>query len=285
MKTVQRVLNNTQETLSPLPDVYDPHFHYNAKKNQWNGNVPTDEGLIDACSKAEIVNLTLKGGDISAKAFRILLKEPLRRLVLESVDIDAEKLKTISQMSGLENLQFYKANRLNDALLTNLTGPRNLRELSFRDTLVTAKGLADIPQLFPELESIWFVRNQFMSNEAVRHIDKLKKLGRMFILECGVNGRAFKYIAKCKMLKHLELASTSFTVQDLKEFRNSSLTALVLRNCQVSSECLETVSGIKTLKDLALRDCSGITYSDIREFETKYPRIKVFWTQTSEPEQ
>ncbi len=279
MKAVSHAL--TEEYISPYPEVFESRFRFNAQKGEWSATAPTDDSFRKTCSEARVTNLVIKGGDFSNESFALLEHEPLDRLVLESIALDAERLQIISRFSRLHGLQLYKSNQLTDALVINLTGPRNLRDLQVRDTLLTDKGLTSLVATFPLLKQIWLVRNYNMGNESLHSLEKLSKLEHLYLTECGINGSGFKYLGKCKQLRRLELTSISFKVSDFKAFNGSKLEQLVIENCQLNKEYLDSISGIKHLKSLELKNCRGITNGDIQKFrEERKPRFSITRAKT-----
>lgn len=195
----------------------------------------------------------------------------LQGLTIEAVSrLEDHQLEGVAQLTGLKVLsvgELFEDNRLDDGWLRVLRGLPNLQRLTIVNSQITGWGLGELSGL-RRLEELDLTQSKALRDGDFQALSEMRDLRVLNLAKTAAGSYATDAISELRRLERLNLADTAVTdaaVADLAYL--DKLTYLDLANTEVTDTALRTLSGMRRLKDLSLRGCTGITSRGLSQLE------------------
>jgi Leucine-rich repeat (LRR) protein len=189
----------------------------------------------------------------------------LRRLKLwgSELQITDTGLAQLSKLTGLEELNFIRINRITDRGIVHLKPLRSLKKVDFHFSPITDKGLAHLT----DLDSLESLKGVNLTNEGMAYLEQfgnLKCLDIRASRERPFTDTGLKHLAGLRYLEDLSISNEAITDAGLSYIaRLNNLKKLHLDAVLINDEGLAKLTALKCLDDMSLRTpkvtASGLT--------------------------
>lgn len=170
--------------------------------------------------------------------------------------LTAENIALFGRLTDLATLHILNYREMNDAMVADLTGLKNLTSLAVTNSLLSDDGVKAIVDAFPDLTYLDLSSNTNMSGEVIKIISKLEKLERLILVQNRINDLGTRRLSRLENLRLLDLRgnmevgdSSMETIAELPK-----LAAFKHRSSTVTDAGIEYLSASKTLKALLIQD-------------------------------
>jgi Leucine-rich repeat (LRR) protein len=196
--------------------------------------------------------------------------------------MNAEAIKTFGEQPDLETLQIHNYRDLNDAMVEELKGLKNLKNLALANSGITNAAVKTIAESFPNLTSLDLSKSAKLTDGALKSIATLKELETLVINYCGFGEFGMMDIASLPKLKTLDIRANMTVGNTGLEFlaKIPMLRSLKHRSPAVDDYGLEALTAAPEMESLLLQDCN-ITDSAgqlLKKFE-KMKELEIFRCQ------
>jgi hypothetical protein len=175
----------------------------------------------------------------------------VKSIQLKETQTTDEGLRSIGQMSGLEELYMWDARSVTDAGVAHLAGLRDLKKIHISGSRITDDSLVLLSGL-PRIEDLSLQQNHF-SDEGLKRLRGQDRLKWLYI---GLGDGAI----------------TDAGLEHLAGFRK--LEELDLQKARITARGLEWLKGLGTLKMLWLSE-TGLTDDDLRGLREALPNARI----------
>jgi Leucine-rich repeat (LRR) protein len=177
-------------------------------------------------------------------------------VISDGSNVQADDLTLFGQLSDLEKLHILNCRTLNDDMVAQLSGLKNLTSLAVTNSAITDAAVETIVKSFPGLTELDLSSNTNMTNGVVKLVSQLGRLQRLTLIQNRVNDIGAQRLAALQELRALDLRGNMEAgdmalevVADLPR-----LAAFKHRSTAVSDSGLEHLGRSQTLESLLLQD-------------------------------
>jgi Leucine-rich repeat (LRR) protein len=174
----------------------------------------------------------------------------------DGAEITADDVAFFGRLGDLRTLRILNCRVLNDEMVGQLTGLKNLDTLALTNSAITDAGVEKIVQSFPNLVELDLSSNTNMTGAAMKLIASLGKLERLTLLQNRFNDLNTRRLSKMPELRAIDLRGNmeagDMTLEVVGKLPN--LTALKHRSTAVTDAGLEGLAESKTLESLLMQD-------------------------------
>jgi len=174
----------------------------------------------------------------------------------DGAELTAEDVSLLGRLGDLRSLRILNCRVLNDEMVEQLTGLKNLDTLALTNSLITDAAVEKIVQAFPGLVELDLSSNTNMTGAAMKLIAGLGKLERLTLLQNRFNDLNTRRLSKLPALRTLDLRGNmeagDMTLEVVGKL--PQLTALKHRSTAVTDAGLAGLAESKTLESLLMQD-------------------------------
>ncbi len=134
--------------------------------------------------------------------------------------LDDSGLKGISRFKNLQVLSINGSRKVSSTGVLHVAKLKQLKELTLgalADKAISAQTVEAISHL-DQLKLLSLTSSQSLTNEAVKHLTKLKKLQTINLSSTAVTDACLNHLRKCKNLKKLTLYNNEMTDSTIRKF-------------------------------------------------------------------
>ena len=207
-------------------------------------------------------------GDVAAAKTRLdsLVKDAKYKLdgqgrlteiaIEDGAELTADDVAFFGRLGDLQSLKILNCRVLNDEMVQQLTGLKNLDTLALTNSAITDAGVEKIVQSFPNLVELDLSSNTNMTGAAMKLIASLGKLERLTLLQNRFNDLNTRRLSKMPELRAIDLRGNMEAGDMTLEVvgRLPHLTALKHRSTAVTDAGLAGLAESKTLESLLMQD-------------------------------
>ena len=174
----------------------------------------------------------------------------------DGAEVTADDVAFFGRLGDLRSLRILNCRVLNDEMVQQLTGLKNLDTLALTNSGITDAGVEKIVQSFPNLVELDLSSNTNMTGAAMKQIASLGKLERLTLLQNRFNDLNTRRLSKMPELRAIDLRGNMEAGDMTLEVvgRLPHLTALKHRSTAVTDAGLEGLSKSETLESLLMQD-------------------------------
>ena len=174
----------------------------------------------------------------------------------DGAELTADDVALFGQLGDLRSLKILNCRILNDEMVQQLTGLKNLDTLALTNSAITDAGVEKIVQSFPNLVELDLSSNTNMTGAAMKLIASLGKLERLTLLQNRFNDLNTRRLSKMPELRAIDLRGNMEAGDMTLEVvgRLPHLTALKHRSTAVTDAGLAGLAESKTLESLLMQD-------------------------------
>ncbi len=188
---------------------------------------------------------------------------PLESLNIISTKFSDDWMPPIAGLANLKTLRFTNNGKLTEIGLEKLAALKNMKTFSFVGTGMTGHAFAKFED-WTHLTKCSF-RGSSIDDEGLKQLcEHLPNLESISLAHAKFTDAGAPALAKLTKLKGLELGTHNATPATLKHLAALPLEYLQLGEGFDSSESLENIRDLKTLKRLTLTDCAKTTDDDLK---------------------
>jgi internalin A len=174
----------------------------------------------------------------------------------DGADLTADDVSLFGRLGDLRSLKILNCRVLNDEMVEQLTGLKNLDTLALTNSALTDAGVERIVQAFPNLVELDLSSNTNMTGAAMKQIAGLGKLERLTLLQNRFNDLNTRRLSKMPHLRAIDLRGNmeagDMTLEVVGKL--PQLTALKHRSTAVTDAGLEGLAASTTLESLLMQD-------------------------------
>ena len=174
----------------------------------------------------------------------------------DGAELTADDVARFGGLADLRSLKILNCRVLNDAMVDQLTGLKNLDTLALTNSAITDAGVEALVHAFPNLVELDLSSNTNMTGAAMKQIASLGKLERLTLLQNRFNDLNTRRLSKMPQLRSLDLRGNmeagDMTLEVVGKLPN--LTALKHRSTAVTDAGLQGLAESKTLESLLMQD-------------------------------
>lgn len=235
----------------------------------------TDRGMVQLSRLTRLTQLSLAHTRISDRGLRYLVNLPLTELNVSDTNITEEGLREINKITSLCYLNLCETSIGNNAL-PYLRDLKNLNDLHLAATSVTDSGLQE---LVDHHQPIWklVLINTNITDVGLKKLAKLENLSNLYLDGTAITAGGLKAFEHHKALRKLSVPNCKINDDDVAKIVNirPDLLMLNLSRTNVTDECFNQLSKLKSLKALTINNCSGVTNEGLAAFRAKMPAVNV----------
>jgi len=174
----------------------------------------------------------------------------------DGAELTADDVAFFGRLGDLQSLKILNCRVLNDEMVQQLTGLKNLDTLALTNSAITDAGVEKIVQSFPNLVELDLSSNTNMTGAAMKLIASLGKLERLTLLQNRFNDLNTRRLSKMPELRAIDLRGNMEAGDMTLEVvgRLPHLTALKHRSTAVTDAGLAGLAESKTLESLLMQD-------------------------------
>lgn len=188
-----------------------------------------------------------------------LKEEPIKRLALDYSQVTDSAMDTVNEnLPGLEELSLEYI-KITDAGIKKLDNLKHLKVL----TLNGAKGITD--------------------NGVDIILKNFPNLVKLSLKATSVTDKGVSKLTGLKRLKILFLDYTDVSDKGVEKVCQLPLAILFLTKTRVTDKSLKRVAKVKTLRQLSLASCPGITQEGVAALKKKRPRLGIMLKDDTNP--
>lgn len=264
-----------EEAIAPYPE--DLTSDFRRTKDGWQADGPvTDKDLQRLLAKSKRVGaIRLNQSDISPSGLMSLKDHGVTTIEIQTSDITAAMVKAISQLDGLEVLAL-KDPSANDHVVAELTGPRSLKKLFFKNATITSKGIDSIHKNFPELRCFFFIECSGVDDLAVKKIISFKKLDGLGLIGTSLTNQGLVQLIEKMPLRYLKCERQHVGEKFVESLSGTAITDLDLSRNQLSERSVLALAKLKQLKSLTLLNCGTVASARKAWLQAVLPGCAVF---------
>jgi len=181
---------------------------------------------------------------------------PSEIAIEDGAELTADDVALFGRLGELRTLRILNCRVLNDEMVEQLTGLKNLDTLALTNSAITDAGVEKIVQSFPNLVELDLSSNTNMTGAAMKLIASLGKLERLTLLQNRFNDLNTRRLSKMPELRAIDLRGNmeagDMTLEVVGRLPN--LTALKHRSTAVTDAGLASLAESKTLESLLMQD-------------------------------
>ena len=174
----------------------------------------------------------------------------------DGAELTADDVSLFGRLGDLRSLKILNCRVLNDEMVEQLTGLKNLDTLALTNSALTDAGVERIVQAFPNLVELDLSSNTNMTGAAMKQIASLGKLERLTLLQNQFNDLNTRRLSKMPQLRAIDLRGNmeagDMTLEVVGKLPN--LTALKHRSTAVTDAGVEGLAASTTLESLLMQD-------------------------------
>ncbi len=180
--------------------------------------------------------------------------------IKDGSNLAAENIALFSRLTDLETLHILNFRDLNDGLVAQLAGLKNLTSLALTNSIIGDETVELIVDSFPNLTYLDLSSNTNLSSDVIKTLSKLENLERLMLVQNRINDLGTRRLSRFENLRLLDLRgnmevgdSTMETIAELPK-----IAALKHRSTTVTDAGMEHLAESQTLKALLMQDF-GVT--------------------------
>jgi Leucine-rich repeat (LRR) protein len=172
----------------------------------------------------------------------------------------AENIALFGKLADLQKLQVFDFRSLNDEMVSQLAGLKNLTALALTNSAIGDGAVEMIVKSFPNLTELDLSSNTNMTNGVLKAICELGKLERLILVQNRINDVGTSRLSKLKNLEVLDLRGNMEAGDMTMEVVGTlpRLAVLKHRSTTVTDVGMEHLARSKTLQSLLMQDF-GVT--------------------------
>ena len=174
----------------------------------------------------------------------------------DAAELTADDVALFGRLGDLRSLKILNCRVLNDEMVEQLTGLKNIDTLALTNSALTDAGVEKIVQSFPNLVELDLSSNTNMTGAAMKQIASLGKLERLTLLQNRFNDLNTRRMSKMPQLRAIDLRGNmeagDMTLEVVGKLPH--LTALKHRSTAVTDAGLAGLAESKTLESLLMQD-------------------------------
>jgi len=174
----------------------------------------------------------------------------------DGAELTADDVAIFGRLGDLRALRILNCRVLNDEMVAQLAGLKQLDTLALTNSALTDAGVEKIVQSFPDLVELDLSSNTNMTGAAMKLIAGLGKLERLTLLQNRFNDLNTRRLTKLPALRALDLRGNmeagDMTLEVVGKL--PQLTALKHRSTAVTDAGLAGLAESKTLESLLMQD-------------------------------
>lgn len=264
-----------EEAIAPYPEELTSDFR--RTRDGWQADGPvTDKDLQRLLAKSKRVGaVRFNQSDISPSGLLSLKNHGATTIEIQDSEITAAMVKVISQLDGLEVLAL-KDPSANDQVVAELTGPRSLKKLFFKNATITSKGIESLHRKFPELRCLYFIECIGVDDLAVKNITSFKKLDGLGLIGTSLTNQGLVQLIEKLPLTSLKCERQHVGEKFVESLSNTAITDLDLSRNQLSERSVLALAKLKQLKSLTLLNCGTVASARKAWLKAVLPGCAVF---------
>jgi hypothetical protein len=177
-------------------------------------------------------------------------------VIRDGSNLTAEDIALFGRLTDLETLQIYNFREMNDAMVANLKGLRNLVRLAITNSVITDASVETIAREFPDLKELDLSSNTLITSSVMRVIAELTGLERLTLIQNNFNDLSTTHLSKLQNLRALDLRGNmeagDMTLEVVGQLPR--LVSLRHRTTTVTDFGMESLSNSQTLDSLLIQD-------------------------------
>ena len=174
----------------------------------------------------------------------------------DGAELTADDVALFGRLGDLRTLRILNCRVLNDEMVEQLTGLKNLDTLALTNSAITDAGVEKIVQSFPNLVELDLSSNTNMTGAAMKLIASLGKLETLTLLQNRFNDLNTRRLSKMPELRVIDLRGNmeagDMTLEVVGKLPH--LTALKHRSTAVTDAGMEGLAASTTLESLLMQD-------------------------------
>jgi len=174
----------------------------------------------------------------------------------DGTELTADDVSLFGRLRDLRSLKILNCRVLNDEMVEQLTGLKNLDTLALTNSAITDAGVETLVQAFPNLVELDLSSNTNMTGAAMKQIASLGKLETLTLLQNRFNDLNTRRLSKMPQLRAIDLRGNmeagDMTLEVVGKLPN--LTALKHRSTAVTDAGLAGLAESTTLESLLMQD-------------------------------
>ena len=193
--------------------------------------------------------------------YKLLPGDVMTEIVIQDgAALSAENIALFGKLTDLETLQIYDFRSLNDEMVQQLAGLKNLTTLALTNSVIGDPAVETIVKSFPNLTNLDLSSNTNMTNSVLKVICQLGKLEQLILVQNRFNDVGTGRLSKLENLKVLDLRGNMEAGDMTMEVVGAlpKLAALKHRSTTVTDPGMEHLAKSKTLNSLLMQDF-GVT--------------------------
>ena len=194
---------------------------------------------------------------IGSTAKSVVQGDRLTELTIQDgASLTADDLALFGRLTDLQKLQIYNCRILNDEMVSQLFGLKEVRTLALTNTVINDAAVETIVKAFPNLIDLDLSSNTNMSGSVLKVISELSSLQRLTLIQNRFNELNTRRLSKLQDLRSLDLRGNmeagDMTLDVVAKL--PKLTALKHRSTAVSDYGMEYLSHNVALENLLIQD-------------------------------
>jgi Leucine-rich repeat (LRR) protein len=171
-------------------------------------------------------------------------------LVRDGSKLSGEDIALFGRLTDLESLRIMNFRELDDEMVSQLTGLKELKTLALTNSGITDAAVETIVDAYPELTNLDLSSNTVITNSALKKICELEELERLTLIQDNINDAVTGNLSKLKKLRVLDIRgclASDLTMEVLGVM--PKLEVLKHRNPSVSDYGIEFLAQSPTLSE------------------------------------
>jgi len=258
--------------LSPFPEVLSASFKFTS--DRWVANGPvTDEEVIALADNQQVRRLELKFAEIGPESLRRLQKETLLELKLDQVPLNAKCMEELSRMPRLKVLYIRDHGYIDNTVLSKLTGPSTVEDLSIKYAGVTDEAIPPLVAAFPDLDDLDLAQCDKLTDKTFSLLKPLSKLKSLDLSSAKLTDECVPAISDLH-LQALRIPGTGITDSGVASLAKLNIGEIEIgHNQRLTHSALNSFAKMKGLNALGISGCPKITQKAIETFRKKRPEV------------
>ncbi|NLX95664.1 MAG: hypothetical protein GXY83_05770 [Rhodopirellula sp.] len=257
--------------------------------------VQADEGGVAAAPKKAAAVATAKPDDVAAAkalldelgpgaSYTLLPGDVMTAVVVaDGSTLPADRIALFGKLADLEKLQIYNFRDLNDEMVSQLAGLKNLSTLALTNSVIGDPAVETIVQSFPKLTDLDLSSNTNLTNGVLKVICQLEGIERLTLVQNRFNDLGTSHLSKLtnlrvldlrgnmeagdmtmevlgglpalQTLKHRATTVTDFGMEYLA--KSKTLDSLLMQDFAVTSQAGQSLANLEKLAQLEIFRCQG----------------------------
>lgn len=221
--------------------------------------------------------------EVTGAGLKYVKDKPVRSLHLNSKNLSDVALDNIGEMKSLQWLSLGNAHKLSQSKFQVLTKLPSLTALKLQD-VVSTPALIELVADCQKLTGLVLMDKPPGSGKT--NWAPLTRLGRLTafsLLKYDFTDADVKYIRSLSKLKELRLSDLGLSDFDANKIIVAPVTILDLSCNNITDKTVEKLGSIKTLKELDLTGCPGVTANGIKNLQSKLKNCNILRRADNKP--